>query len=225
MSPTVTQDSAEFTLADPKRERSTVALAHELTQPRLVPFERNGSHWRLHLPRPPVNRLEYQLAVDEEYGPDPGNDLKTPGPFGDKSVVEFPGYEPPAWVADEDSDPGELREIALPRLEVPAFLWSAVDTDPAEPLPLLIVHDGPEYAEYSSLLRLLDHLVAFGELPPLRAALLPPGPDRNERYSASARYARRLVDDWLPLLGPVEGRPVLMGASLGALAALHAHWA
>ena len=32
------------------------------------------------------------------------------------------------------------------------------------------------------------------------------------------------VEDWLPRLGPVEGRPVAMGASLGALAALHAHW-
>src|SRR3954454_2282483 len=216
MSPMVSQDAAEFTVPDPKRELSQVALAHELTRPRVVPFERNGSAWHLPLPRPPVNRLEYQLAVDDAYGPDPENDLTTPGPFGDKSVVEFPGYEPPAWVTDEDSDQGELRELTLPRLEVPAFIWSAVDTDPAEPLPLLIVHDGPEYADYSSLLRLLDHLVAFGELPPLRAALLPPGPDRHERYSASARYARRLVDQWLPLLGATEGRPVLMCRRLGA---------
>src|SRR5205085_8263980 len=36
-------------------------------------------------------------------------------------------------------------------------------TDPAEPMPLLVVHDGPEYAEYSSLLRLLDHLVRSEE--------------------------------------------------------------
>lgn len=222
--PTVTDDAALFTLPDPDAELGSVALAHELTRPRLVPFERNGTAWHLRLPRPPVNRLEYLLAVDDAYGPDPENEHTAPGPFGDKSVVEFPGYEPPPWVADEDSDRGELRELGLPRLPVPAFLWSAVDTDPAEPLPLLLVHDGPEYAEYSQLLRLLDHLVAFGELPPLRAALLPPGPGRNELYSASGRYPRLLVDGWLPLLGPVEGRPVVIGASLGALAALHAHW-
>jgi enterochelin esterase-like enzyme len=222
--PTATTDAAVFTLPDPERQLQTVALAHELTRPRLVPFERNGSGWRLRLPRPPVDRLEYLLALDDAYGPDPENDRTAPGPFGDRSVVEFPGYEPPEWVTDEESDRGELRELELPRLPVPAFLWSSVDTDPAEPLPLLLVHDGPEYAEYSSLLRLLDHLVALGEVPSFRAALLPPGPDRNERYSASARYARLLVDGWLPLLGPVEGRPVVLGASLGAVAALHAHW-
>ena len=229
MSTSVSNTAAQFRFADPERELGGVSLAHELTRPRIVPFDQNGSGWQLRLPRPPVDRLEYKLVLEhrdgrEEWITDPANEHDAPGPFGAKSVVEFPGYEPPAWVADEDSDQGELRKLTLPRLSVPAFLWSAVDTDPAEPLPLLLVHDGPEYAEYSSLLRLLDHLVAFGELPPFRAALLPPGPDRNEIYSASARYARALVEDWLPRLGPVEGRPVAMGASLGALAALHAHW-
>lgn len=227
--PIVTDTAAHFTFADPDGALGAVALAHELTRPRIVPFAQNGAGWKLDLPRPPVDRLEYKLVLEhadggEEWVTDPENAHTAPGPFGEKSVVEFPGYEPPGWVADEDSDQGELRELELPRLPVPAFLWSPVDTDPAEPLPLLLVHDGPEYAEYSSLLRLLDHLVAFGELPPFRAALLPPGPDRHELYSASARYARLLVDGWLPLLGPFVGRPVAMGASLGALAALHAHW-
>jgi enterochelin esterase-like enzyme len=115
--------------------------------------------------------------------------------------------------------------VRLPgRPGVTALLWSAADVDPGEPLPLLLVHDGPEYAEYSSLVRLLDHLVAFGELPPFRAALLPPPAARDESYSASARYARALVTDWLPALGPYDGRPAGLGASLGALAWLHAHW-
>jgi enterochelin esterase-like enzyme len=223
--PTALEDAAVFTLPDPRRELASVALAHELARPRVVPFARNGRGWMLRLDRPPVDRLEYLLVLDDSYVPDPENDLAAPGPFGPKSVVEFPGYEPPAWVADEESDRGELHEIELPRLPAPAFLWSAVDTDPEEALPLLLVHDGPEYAEYSSLLRLLDHLVAFGELPPFRAALLPPPPDRFETYSASIRYARLLVDEWLPRIAPVAGRPVAMGASLGAVGALHAHWA
>jgi enterochelin esterase family protein len=74
------------------------------------------------------------------------------------------------------------------------------------------------------LLRLLHHLVAFGELPPISAPLLPPPNDRNETYSATARYARALVQDWLPQLQPYAGPPVAVGASLGALALLHAHW-
>jgi enterochelin esterase-like enzyme len=154
-----------------------------------------------------------------------------PGVFGAKSLLELPGYEPPAWVADDESPTGDLRELELPsrllRTSVTGLLWSAVDTDPARPLPLLVVHDGPQYAEFSQLLRLLDHLVAFGELPSLRALLLPPPLDRNETYSASTRYARALAEEWLPQLreaAPHEPKPVLMGASLGALAALHAHW-
>ena len=195
-----------------------------------MPFTRHGTRWELELARPAADRLEYLLELEDGRGeirlvPDPGNPLEADGPFGPKSVVEFPGYESPAWVGDEESAPGELREVALPgRLGVTALLWSAAEVDPGEPLPLLLVHDGPEYAEYCSLLRLFDHLVAFGELPPFSAVLLPPPADRNETYSGSARYARALVTDWLPALEPYEGRPAGLGASLGALAWLHVHW-
>jgi enterochelin esterase family protein len=108
-----------------------------------------------------------------------------------------------------------------------ALVWAPADSDPAEPLPLLIAHDGPEYAEYSQLVRLLDHAVAFGDVPPLRAALVQPV-ERNETYSASARYARAFAAELVPRLVealPTDGsKPVAMGASLGGLAALHAHW-
>ena len=91
----------------------------------------------------------------------------------------------------------ELESVRLAR-PLPALLWSAADTDPEQPLPLLVVHDGPEYAEYSPLVRLLDHPVAFGEVPECRAALLPPPVDRNETYSASARYAHALAAEVVP---------------------------
>jgi enterochelin esterase-like enzyme len=230
----VADDVVAFSLPDPDRELARVALVHELVRPRVVPFERIGAAFELRLARPPVDRLEYLLERQRrnsraELGPDPGNDLVALGPFGPKSVVEFPEYAAPEWVADDDSKPGDVREHKLTsrllRTTVRALVWSAAETDPAEPLPLLVVHDGPEYGEYSSLLRLLDHLVAFGELPPLRAALIPPPLDRFESYSASPRYARTLTEEWLPALPPHPGRPVGMGASLGALALLHAHYA
>ncbi|MBD0329965.1 MAG: enterochelin esterase [Thermoleophilia bacterium] len=106
-------------------------------------------------------------------------------------------------------------------------MWTAAGRDPAEPLPLLVVHDGPEYAEYSLLLQLLESATAELEIPPLRAALLPPPFPRDEHYSASAHYARALALDLLPALrrrAPSHGSaPVGLGASLGALALLHAH--
>ena len=232
--PAVTDEVALLTLPD--RGYRRVELAHELRRPRLVPFARRGRQWQLRLPRPPVDRLEYMLEVEHSDGRverivDPRNPLRAPGPFGDKSVVEFPGYERPAWVDDGESERGEVRAIRLEsrllRTAVEGILWSAAETDRAEPLPLLVLHDGPEYAKYSAVLRLFDHLVAFAEVPPFRAALLPPPRDRNEVYSASARYVRVLAEEWLPALGeaaPHPGRPIGVGASLGALSLLHAQW-
>jgi enterochelin esterase-like enzyme len=232
--PRVGEDAVEFVLPDPALRG--VALLHELRRPRRVEFARQAGAWRLIFPRPDADRLEYLLELTYRTGrravmPDPANPLRAPGPFGEKSVVEFPGYEPPGWVSDEDAAAGSLRELPLEsvrlRTTLPALLWSAADTDPARPLPLLLVHDGPEYAEYSSLARLLDHLVDFGEVPELRAALLPPPGNRNESYSASARYANALAADLVPAVlaaAPTDRPPVLVGASLGALAGVHAHF-
>jgi len=206
-----------------------VSLLHELVRPRQVPFERRGDRFELELERPPANRLEYLLELESRKGEtqvvhDPANPVQAEGPFGAKSVLEFPEYRRPDWVDDAESPAGALEQLDLGgRQAVQAIVWTAAEA-PAGPLPLLLVHDGPEYAEFSSLLRLLDHLVAFGELPPFRAALLPPPGDRNESYSASVRYARVLVEDWLAQLEPFSGRPVGVGASLGALSLLHAHW-
>jgi enterochelin esterase-like enzyme len=232
--PDVSDEAVVFSLPDAARELRRVTLVHELVRPRTAPFERSGAGFELRLSRPPVDRLEYLLHRERrngrtELGPDPANGLVALGPFGPKSVIEFPEYRAPAWVDDDESQPGDVRELKLQsrllRTSVKALFWSAAETDQRQSLPLLVVHDGPEYAEYSSLLRLLDHLVAFGELPPLRAALIPPPLDRLQTYTASARYARALTEEWLPQLQPHAGRPVGMGASMGALALLHAHYA
>src|SRR6185295_16456264 len=97
--------------------------------------------------------------------------------------------------------------------ELPALVWAHPEA--TESSPMLVAHDGPEYAEHSSLLTLLS------ELPPLRATLLGPV-DRNEIYSASARYSRALADEILPALPSAPVR-IGLGASLGALALFHAH--
>ena len=231
--PRVRDDAVEFHIADVRL--TGVALLHELRRPRRLEFTRIGRAWSLTFPRPSADRMEYALerrfrGGRVETGPDPTNPLRSPGPFGERSVVEFPGYEPPAWVGDEDTATGKLRELPLESFRlhttVPALLWSAADTEPERPLPLLLVHDGPEYAAYSSLVRLLDHLVDFGEVPEFRAALLPPPLDRNETYSASARYANAFAADLVPAIraqAPFDRPPVLLGASLGALAGLHIH--
>jgi enterochelin esterase-like enzyme len=107
---------------------------------------------------------------------------------------------------------------------VRAALWAAAGAEPGQPLPLLVVHDGSETAELTSLLRFLDVLADQGTLGPFRAAFLDPV-DRDRHYSASALYARALERDLLPAVeqrAPASVRAG-MGASLGALALLHAH--
>jgi enterochelin esterase family protein len=114
------------------------------------------------------------------------------------------------------------------RSDVYVQLWASPGVAPEERVPLLVVHDGPEYARYSSLLTMLERHSSAGALPRMRAALLAPV-DRNQTYSASAAYARALAHDILPALGQLapiphgRGMRVGMGASLGALAMLHAH--
>ena len=67
-------------------------------------------------------------------------------------------------------------------------------------------------------------MIASGALPPHRIALVAPGA-RDEWYSASPLYAGALVRGVLPAVAAevaVRGEPVAIGASLGALAMLHA---
>ena len=103
-------------------------------------------------------------------------------------------------------------------------LWSPAGARDGDPLRLLAVHDGPEYAAQARLTALAQALIDSGRVPAHRIALLHAGP-REEWYSASALYARALVTEVLPALAGaacVSGPSVGMGASLGALAMLHA---
>ncbi len=103
---------------------------------------------------------------------------------------------------------------------LPIRVWSP---GPGE-LPLLVVHDGPEYEERAKLARYARMLMARGAVAPFRVALLPPG-HRDDWYSASVAYGRTLCRGVIPAIADrlgVAGKPVGMGASLGALAMLQA---
>jgi enterochelin esterase-like enzyme len=202
-------------------------LGQQVLRPRNgPPFQWSDGVWRLRFPRPEVDRLEYLFGIDDGYAPDPGNPLRAPGPFGEKSVVEWPEYRAPEWL-DASAGPGPVEWIELRCRRLVARVRVLLYRTPAEPLdsaPLLVVHDGPEYAEFAALTRFLDAAHGAGRLPALSAALLQPV-DRDETYSASALYSGALVRELLPELARrvPHGPRVGMGASLGALAMLHAH--
>jgi enterochelin esterase family protein len=204
-----------------------VVLGQEVSRPRTgPPFEWRDGRWRLTFARPEVDRLEYLFGVDGAFSTDPGNPRRASGPFGDKSVVEWPEYEPPAWL-DSIADAGPVEEIALRSRRLVARVRVLVYSTPEPPAvdaPLVVAHDGPEYARYSGLTRFLDAMSWEERIPPLRAALIQPV-DRNETYSASALYSAALVRELLPEITKraPHGKRVGMGASLGALALVHAH--
>jgi len=231
--PVVTSTEVTFRFPDPEARLSGVRLAQQVRIPgNRLGFTRRGGIWQLTLPRPPVQRMEYRLELRHADGGveevcDPANPLRAPGAFGDKSVLEFAGYRPPAWL-DAPVLPGVETGLAVPsrylRAEVDVRVWAPADADRAERLPLLVAHDGPEYAALSGLTAYAAALTTAGRLPRHRVALLGPG-DRDEWYSANVSYAKALALAVLPAIRrrfEVAGPVVCMGASLGALAALHA---
>jgi enterochelin esterase-like enzyme len=237
--PRVTEIGVTFSWRDEKRVLAGVRLVQELRRPRHGPdfrWDADKRAWELFFERAPVDRMEYLLELIRADGSvelvrDPANPLSAPGPFGSKSVVEFPGYRTPGWVRSARSG-GDVvsAKVASRTLKttIPVHLWSSTGSSPTDELPLLVVHDGPDYAAYAGLLMLLSTLTEQARLPPMRAALVG-AVDRDQTYSASAAYARALAHEVLPVLGRLAPVPhgrtmrVGMGASLGALAMLHTH--
>jgi enterochelin esterase-like enzyme len=241
--PEVGPARVRFRVPDPDAALEEVRLYQEVRRPRVGPaFTRDpaAAEWVLEFPRPAVDRMEYQLALRYPGAgpvllPDPANPLRADGPFGEKSVIEFPGYRRPAWLAAAGRPPTPATTgLAVPSrvlgVRVPVEVWRSPGGRrgrPGDPLPMLVVHDGPEYARYAALLDFLTVATADGRLPPMRAALLAPV-DRNEHYSASPAWSRALVSEVLPALGALAPTPpgrrylVGMGASLGGVAVLAA---
>jgi enterochelin esterase family protein len=230
--PVVGERTVTFRLDDPEHRLRGVRLYQEVRIPGgLLDFVHVDGSWVLEVDRPEVDRIEYLFQVTgpdgaEVWSTDPGNPLSVGGAFGDKSVLEMPGYQPPRWL-EMPATPGQRRELDIAAraldADVPVTLWSPAGLPASTPALLLVVHDGPEYDALAGLTTYLGALVAAGELPPVRAALLGPG-HRDERYSADGAYTRALCLAVLPRLQleTAVTATVGMGASLGALAMLHA---
>ena len=193
----VRPDAVHFRLDDDGY--ADVRLHQALERPRDgPPFALRDGCWELTFRRPQVDRLEYGIAAD--------------GEERERGAIEFDEYVPPAWLAAPDPGPATVVD-ELTRI------WAPPDASPRAPLPLLVVHDGTAYEREAQLTRLVAHAIATERIPPCRVALLD-SPRRDDDYSASARYGRALAAR-LPALAPATAHAGL-GASLGALALLHA---
>ena len=198
--PKVLERTVHFRVADPERRWEGVRLVTELPQPHPTDLAWHDGEWVLRWPRPRLLRLEYQLEIRWPGGhteriTDPDNPLRVRTLAGERSLVEMPGYLPPWWLTAQRV-PGSVQGL----------LWSPEDATPEEPLPLLVVHDGPAYAELADLTTYSAALVACRDLPRHRLALLG-SPEQDAGPLAQAVEAAR---------GPV----VVMGGGAGAVVAL-----
>lgn len=236
--PEVASDGVRFRYGDEGRQLQAVSLVQEVAMPRTGPALEltESSTWEVAFERPEVDRMEYRFEIIHSDGNhetilDASNPLRADGAFGDRSVIEFPEYTPPEWLAAE-APAGDVSEIDFPSAtlgaEQPTLLWSCAGSTPDEPLPLLVVLDGLEFARFSQITKMLDVEVAAGNLPAMRALLMHPV-RRDLDYTASPEFAAALATEILPQVEQlVTVRPgrqfrVGLGASLGGLAMMHAH--
>ncbi len=220
--------TARFSLADPEHRLLRVRLVCGIFgSPDLVHDATVGA-WQARLPLPDVARIEYRFELIHHDGRhetirDPTNTRHAPGGYGDSSVLWCPGYREPPWL-DQPVVDGTWRDVHLP---LPALCAesSARIFSPTEPTGrVLIAHDGIDYHQYGQLGQYAGATIASGQVRPYHLVLLS-ARERFDWYAASPAYAQALAFDVLPKLAAELGadRPVIgVGASLGALALLHA---
>jgi enterochelin esterase-like enzyme len=228
----------DFPLAEPGRatfiyrgEAAAVSLRPMIAGfPGTYRFRPLNGHqlWWLDLSLPDGARLEYKLEVlrdhHAEWINDPLNPITTTNPFGTNSVCRAYGYQVPDFARVHGTATGSFEDlfVAWPlggERKVTVYLPAGYD--PEASYPLLVVHDGGDYLTYGSMALVLDNLIAWGRLPPLIAAFTWPG-DRLHEYAADPDHAGFIIEVLARMASQyrLSGRKVVMGASLGAVAAL-----
>jgi enterochelin esterase-like enzyme len=208
--------------------------------PTNLPFSRlpDSDLWSCTVDIPPNSRVEYKLEVTRQGRPewirDPLNSKMAHDPFGANSVCAGEGYTTPEWIEpDPEARPGHLEELLFARTPFneprKVTLYFPARYRTSRRYPLLIVHDGGDYLNFSRLKVVLDNLIHRNEVSPLIVALTHPG-DRMVEYPDDPRHAAFLVEHLVPVLEqhyPLFGDPrsrALMGASFGAVASLSTAW-
>jgi enterochelin esterase family protein len=194
--------------------------------------------WAATIDLPPGSRIEYKFEIERnghrELIVDPLNPVLAHDPFGANSVCQGWGYERPDWsLEDDNSRRGRLESLAVrsrafrSTRSVDVYLPARFRHNRV--YPLLVVHDGVDYRKFAALQTVLDNLVNRLEIPPL-IAVMTQSPDRLKEYAGDDRHADFLATELLPAVAeryPLIDAPdsrVLMGASFGGVASLHAAW-
>ena len=188
---------------------------------------------------PLSGRVEYKLELhrggQKAWIRDPLNPRLARDPFGANSVLPMPGYQAPAWIQPE---PG-VRRGSIEGFMLRSGVWGdereirvylPPEYKPHRKYPLLVVHDGHDYLEYTGIRTVLDNLVHRHEVLPMVVAFTSGSAARNAEYGANPSQVAYLCDELLPAIQArfaVTDDPAdrgLMGASFGAVSSLFTAW-
>lgn len=180
-------------------------------------------------------RIEYQFICHTEDGAttitDPRNPDKTRSLH---SVCTMTQYREPSWTKTRGYvPPGSIEtwdlfsETFAETKSITVYLPHEYQAQ--KKYPLLLCLDGEDYVESAGFKTVLDNLIHLNEMLPTIVVLLDSN-DRNKEYAANPLFATFLHDELFSALhqryriaSDPEQRGIL-GAGLGAVAALHTHW-
>jgi enterochelin esterase family protein len=206
-----------------------------LTDPLRLRRIKDTDLWYVTTEMPEGSRVEYQFEIvrgdqHESFVNDPLNPRLAHGPFGASSVCAATGYVVPDWtLPDPEARPGELVEHSLAskalRRQVPFLVYLPARFRRVIRYPLVVVHDGTDYLDYTGAKTVLDNLIHRNEVAEMIVAFVPPG-NRLVEYANHAPHARFVARELVPYL--TEGYPLidtpdgrtLMGSSFGGIASL-----
>ncbi|MBX3188607.1 MAG: hypothetical protein KF819_16440 [Labilithrix sp.] len=194
--------------------------------------------WYLSCDIPYGSRVEYKFEIHHRGGStwveDPLNPHRARDPFGANSVLQGEGYAVPGWVKpDPEARPGVVEPFSFHSKTLngsrTGHIYLPARFRKTRQYPLLVVHDGSDYLNFTGMKVILDNLIHRLEIPDLVVAFTD-SPDRLREYANDEGHAKFLTEELLvdltrrlPLLDRPQSR-ALMGASFGAVAAFSAAW-
>lgn len=184
--------------------------------------------WYFEVSAPADSMIEYKFAVTREGTrrmiADPSNPAAARDPFGSNSVATGPNYIAPSWIDFSGSD-CEIVDV-----EIESEVWGRARRhqlmyppgySAGSPIPLLILHDGPDYVDYADLARCISSLSRRELIRPPLIFLHQPG-QRHTAYADNPRHVSHIFDEVIPNIGTEHSVDGVFagGASLGGVASL-----
>lgn len=193
--------------------------------------------WRIDMAFPAGAYIEYCFGPDKARVPDPYNARVTANGIGDYNHFFYtpPGGPTPLAVRQRGVPRGALtrHRVATEGLAMGdarnIFLYQPPT---AQPAPLVVVWDGPDYLRRAQLPVIVENLTAAGRMQPVALAMVANGgkQGRVAEYACSESTLLFLLEKVLPLarqhlnlVDPARqsGSFGVMGASMGGLMALY----